>query len=73
MLTKSSREERFGCLFGILAMLSGFIAGTLFLVPGSVKDGTVVIAMGMCGAFVGLFLGALVGMIISRLLPPDKR
>lgn len=70
MLRKSTREERFGCLFGILGMLTGLIAAPFFL-ASEVKEGIFIIATSLTGAFLGLFLGALTGMIISRLMPPS--
>ena len=82
MLKKPTREETYGCLFGLLGSLVGLIiAGNFALAeterlqaekPDTPLCGLPFIAASGIGAFLGLLFGALIGMILSRLLPGHK-
>lgn len=79
MLTRPTREERFGCLFCLISMRIGVWAGVraatahaerlLATDPDATLCGLPVLA-GMIGGAMGWGLGGMVfGMILSRLIP----
>jgi hypothetical protein len=80
MLQKSPREERFGCLFGLAGAVIGFLIGSRMhtaAVEASRRahpDDPIdfLPAMPFAGLVAGFFAFALVGMILSRLLPAGK-
>jgi hypothetical protein len=66
----NTREEGFGCLFG----LAGILAGPPILFawnppPPGMQCGLPIVAMGGMGVVAGGLGGAVVGMVISHLLP----
>ena len=82
MLEKSPREEKLGCLFGLVGGLIGFLAGGSHFEgnaqqlraadPEVTLCGLPAVAAMFGGLFLGGLLGTLFGMILSRLLPSSK-
>lgn len=83
MLEKSPREEKLGCLFGLVGGLIGFLAGGWHFDehaqqlraadPDATICGLPAIAAMFGGLLLGGLLGTLFGMVFSRLLPSSKR
>lgn len=81
-LKKSTREEKMGCLFGLIGIFVGLMYNNWSFVenvrelraadPDAEICGLPYIA-GMLGAMlIGCFAGAFVGMVISRLVMPKE-
>lgn len=80
MLKKSPREERFGCLFGLVGGFIGFLIGARMhsaeieairaREPDAVIDFLPVLPC--IGMFFGGLLAALIGMVVSRMLPSER-
>ena len=82
MLQKSPRGEKFGCLFGLVGGLVGLLLGKRHFAryvetalaedPDAAICGLPGIPAMFGGLLVGGLFGALLGMILSHLLPPSK-
>lgn len=74
MRLQSTREEGFGCLFGLIGFLVGpFVLFQLNPPPPDLRCGLPTVAVMMVGTFVGTLAGMVIGMSLSHLLPKQEK
>jgi hypothetical protein len=82
MLQKSTREEKLGCLFGLVGGVLGFLLGghsfaaevnSIHAIdPDATVCGLPAVAMMLGGMIVGAIGGTVFGMVVSHVLPPPE-
>lgn len=71
MLEKSPREEKLGCLFGLVVGLVGFLLVRQASAEIDTVCGLPVVVTIFGGLFLGGLVGTLFGMILSHLIPEN--